>query len=277
MSKIGITFSVYNRLEFTIQCIKSIVENDCKHELLIVVVNNGSTDNTYEVIKKEFPDVVIINNKENMGCAISWNQGLSYCYDQKCDFLVLTQNDIIISKGVLNNSVDFLLNSDENVKIVSPVAINVPFMSNKIIEQNKLNEISEITKEKYKGSRHCNFIIYFGMMFPEVFEKCKFDEKYRKALYEDSDFYRNLAINRIPHATSIDIGLMFHRYNTTQIIANNSSIVENRVYFDKKWEDSIDKVNEGSSFLSGSVTTNITYPHDNFLFLNVEESGLHQW
>ena len=75
MKKIGIAFSIYNKIDFTKNCLSSIYDNMSTNNLFIVIVDNGSTDGSYDIIKDLFPEVFIIKNQTNMGCSFSWNQG----------------------------------------------------------------------------------------------------------------------------------------------------------------------------------------------------------
>lgn len=277
--KIGMTFAAFNNVDLTLRCLRSICDNGSKNDLYIVVVDNGSRDGTQSRIKKEFPDVEVIRNNKNLGCAIAWNQGLEKCLDEKCDFLTLTQNDVIISKGVIDKSVEYLEDNKYGVKLVSPATINVPFVSGKNLKQDELNVISEKAKDEYKGSIHRDFCIYFVTMIPEIFEKFKFDENFKKVLYEDIDFYNTLILNKIPSCSNMDLGLLFHRYSATQIMAHNSSPGSNGAYFNKKWEKNKEQVKKNAKEIIDKLPINIKYPKckRTNLFFDVEEAGMHKW
>ena len=277
--KIGITFAAFNNVDLTLRCLKSIYENGSKNKLFVVVVDNGSNDGTTAKIAERFPDVKVIRNRSNMGCSIAWNQGLNKCMEEKCDFLTLTQNDVIISEGVIDESIKYLEENEYDIKLVSPVTINVPFTSGRDMTQENLNSVAEEAKKRYAGSIHRFFCMYYFTMVPDVFERFKFDENFKRVLYEDSDYYDTLSLNKIASCGNIDLGLLFHRYNATQIIANNSDPWANKIYFEKKWEKDKEEMIKNRDEIIKKLPTNIKYPTCKrmHIFLDVEEEGLHEW
>lgn len=277
--KIGITFAVYNNISLTLKCLDSIYNNGSKNELFVVVVDNGSTDGSAGRIALEFSEVEVIKNNKNLGCSRAWNQGLSRCFEEECDFLTLTQNDVIISEGVIDESVKYLKENEHDIKLVSPFTINVPFTSGKNLTQVELNIIAEKAKNKYGGSIHRFFCMYYFTMFPDVFDRFKFDENFKKVLYEDSDFYDTLSLNKISSCGNMDLGLLFHRYNATQVIVNNSDHVRNKNYFNKKWDKDRDQMVKNREEILRKMPINMEYPtcKKTYVFFDVEEAGLHKW
>lgn len=61
----------------------------------IVVVDNGSSDNSVAVIKKVFPDVKLIVTSKNLGYAGGNNVGIEYALGQGADLVLLLNNDTI--------------------------------------------------------------------------------------------------------------------------------------------------------------------------------------
>ena len=235
MSKIGLTFSVYNNLPFTKKCLDSIQNCDGYDDINICVVNNGSSDGTLEFLELHKGEKFeVINYVDNHGCSVSWNAGLNYLKSIGCEYLVLTQNDVIVSKKVLNFCSDFL-DKNENMSIVSPSVINRKFDYEGVLSQGEINEIAEIICEKYPQDIYQGFKFSFFMMRCSVFEKVQFDENYRTALYEDYDFCKSCILNEFLSCSSPCMGLHYHRYGATQVIVNNEYGPKNGRYYDQKW------------------------------------------
>lgn len=77
--KVSVIVAVYNAEKFIEKCMDSIVSQTLK-EIEIIVMNDGSTDNTKEKLKKyERNERVIIINKENEGSTKSRNKALKMC------------------------------------------------------------------------------------------------------------------------------------------------------------------------------------------------------
>ncbi|MBR1638758.1 MAG: glycosyltransferase [Treponema sp.] len=57
-------------------CLKSIFEHTKDIFFEVIVSDNGSTDGSVEMIKTEFPQVVLIENNVNLGFCVANNRGL---------------------------------------------------------------------------------------------------------------------------------------------------------------------------------------------------------
>lgn len=64
---VSIVIVNYNTCELTQKCIASIYEHTKVNSFEIILVDNHSSDQSVEVLSKEFPQVKIIVNKENVG------------------------------------------------------------------------------------------------------------------------------------------------------------------------------------------------------------------
>jgi len=87
----------YNAMQITLDCIKSIYEKTINIAFEIILVDNGSDDNAQELVKKEFPNVKIIYNKQNKGFAQANNQAIIISSGK---YVLLLNNDTIISATV---------------------------------------------------------------------------------------------------------------------------------------------------------------------------------
>ncbi len=66
----------------------------------IIVVDNGSTDGSQDIIRKEFPDVKLISLPDNTGFTGANNTGIKAATGE---MIVLLNNDCIVEPGWLNN------------------------------------------------------------------------------------------------------------------------------------------------------------------------------
>ncbi|MFA6254554.1 MAG: glycosyltransferase family 2 protein [Patescibacteria group bacterium] len=87
------------------ECLLSIFKHQGKLEFEIIVADNASNDGTVEMIKKEFTQVKLIPNSNNLGFATANNQGILKSQGQ---FILALNPDTKIIKDALQKMVDFM-------------------------------------------------------------------------------------------------------------------------------------------------------------------------
>ena len=73
--ELSIVMAAWNRAELTRQCLASL--QTCKLALEIILIDNGSQDNTVAMVRENFTHVRILLNKRNEGVTAAWRQGLA--------------------------------------------------------------------------------------------------------------------------------------------------------------------------------------------------------
>jgi len=114
---ISIIIPVFNKLEFTKQCLDALYEVTPNHLFELIIVNNASTDGTKEFLNefaKTYPNVKVIHNQENLGFAKACNQGARAA---KGKYLVFLNNDTIPLKDWLEEMLK-IIETEKNVGIV---------------------------------------------------------------------------------------------------------------------------------------------------------------
>lgn len=92
----------YLAIKDTIECVESILNNikTRTHQIDIVIVDNGSPNQSYDVLITNFSQVqniYVLKNEDNLGFAKGNNVGYKYAkYCLKADFIVLLNNDTMI-------------------------------------------------------------------------------------------------------------------------------------------------------------------------------------
>ncbi len=74
--KVFIVLLALNNYADTHECITSLFQSDFP-DLKIVLVDNGSKDKTPEKVRKNFPQVYVIENKQNLGVPAGYNVGFT--------------------------------------------------------------------------------------------------------------------------------------------------------------------------------------------------------
>ena len=105
----------WNGKEDTIECLESLRKLDYPN-YEIIVVDNGSTDGSCEIFKKNYPYVKLIENEKNLGVAEGNNLGI---YQAKGEYILLLNNDIVVDRNLLNELLT-VLESNPEIGIVGP-------------------------------------------------------------------------------------------------------------------------------------------------------------
>lgn len=188
MPLVSVIIPTYNRGELVTKAISSVINQTYKN-LEILVVDDGSTDNTSEILKEiiKAQRNIAYLRKQNGGCASARNKGLE---NARGDFLTFLDSDdqweaFAIEKMVnalLSNSVDIVYSPSIEVFPNGKEVINLPVSANR--------------PEDLAASHFINTNVRNGsfMFTRAALTKTGFlDESLR--FNEDSDFFQRLAIN----------------------------------------------------------------------------------
>jgi GT2 family glycosyltransferase len=100
-AKVAVVILNWNGAEFTIPCIKSVSQSVCSPQW-IIVVDNGSRDNSPTKIKEAVPGIVLVRNEVNLGFTGGCNAGILQAVKIAApDFIWLLNNDTVVDKNCL--------------------------------------------------------------------------------------------------------------------------------------------------------------------------------
>jgi len=102
--KVSIVILNWNQRDMTLACLESLRKISYPN-YEIIIVDNGSTDGSIEAIKKEFPELTVIENGRNLGVAGGRNVGIEYVQQRGTDYLLLLDNDTIVHKDFMTEMV----------------------------------------------------------------------------------------------------------------------------------------------------------------------------
>lgn len=102
----------WNGKEDLPECLDALLQQTLPCE--VVVVENGSTDGSIELLAEKYPQITVLPQKKNLGFAGGVNVGIRYALEHEFPYIALLNNDAIAHRDWLKHLVDAL---EENPKV----------------------------------------------------------------------------------------------------------------------------------------------------------------
>lgn len=94
LPKVSVVILNWNGKPYIKECLDSVLNTDYQN-LEIIVVDNASTDGSQEIIKNEYPQIILFENPKNLGFCNGNNMGIKRASG---DIIVLLNNDTKVDK-----------------------------------------------------------------------------------------------------------------------------------------------------------------------------------
>lgn len=114
-NKIFTIIVTYNAMKWLDRCLNSLRASSIP--TTVVVIDNGSTDNTIASIQTHFPEVVLFPQDKNLGFGQANNIGMRYALEHGASHVLLLNQDAWIEERMLET----LLQFDDNNSLLSPI------------------------------------------------------------------------------------------------------------------------------------------------------------
>lgn len=147
MRKVFVIIVTYKGHQWYERCFTSL--RDSEYPVQTIVIDNASNDGTVEYIREHFPEIHLIESKENLGFGRANNIGLRYALDHGCDYVFLLNQDAWIQP----NSISELVKSHEQFPeygVLSPMHITADKKGLFIeIEDGKIDHANSLLSDCY--------------------------------------------------------------------------------------------------------------------------------
>ena len=187
---VSIIIPVYNNVEYTINCLTSILRNTT-NSYEVIVIDDNSNDETQEILEKKVKNIKIIRNNTNLGFVDSCNKGASLSAGK---YLVFLNNDTIVTE----NWLEPLLNTIEKDN-VGAVGAKLIYPSGILQEAGSIiwkdssgwnyGKYDDPEKPEYNFVREVDYCSGAALIVKrDIFEKIGgFSKEFRPGYYEDTD------------------------------------------------------------------------------------------
>ncbi|MBX4205572.1 glycosyltransferase family 2 protein [Candidatus Microgenomates bacterium] len=235
--KLSIIIVNWNTKDLLRDCIKSIISSKPKISYEIIIVDNGSTDGSIEMIEK-MKNILLLKNNRNLGFAKANNQGMKKA---KGDYIFLLNSDTKIKEDAIDEMYEFaestldagvvgarLLNADGSIQ---PSCFHFPTILN-VIKQYWFGAKGLTDKYFPKGNKPSLVDIVVGAAFlitPRARKNVGLLDEGYFFFFEDFDYCRR--VNRS--------GLKTYYLPTAEIVHYHGSTVRKIVDNNNAWRNLI--------------------------------------
>lgn len=101
----SIVLVCWNNKAYLFPCLESLYGSHLDSSFDVVVVDNGSTDGSQELLREKYPDIKLIENGRNVGLSKASNQGIQATAGK---YVLLLNNDTLVNKAALDSMVAYL-------------------------------------------------------------------------------------------------------------------------------------------------------------------------
>lgn len=238
--KVTVVIPNYNGKKYINDCMDAL-SFQMNETVKVIVVDNGSTDGSVEILKEEYPWARLVELGENTGFCNAVNVGIRL---SETPYVILLNNDTMVKSGFINNLVS-VMEQPGNEKVFS--------VSSKMVDMYR-PEILDDAGDRYSA---------FGWAFArgkgkdaekynvpvQVFAACGGAAIYRRSVFDEIGFfddlhfayledldigyraqifgYRNLyePTAQVLHAGSGSSGSRYNEFKTTHSSANSTYLI----------------------------------------------------
>jgi GT2 family glycosyltransferase len=240
---VSIIIVTWNQAAYTKSCIESIFEHSDYPNLEIIVVDNGSKDNTLDYLKQvqcQRGNFGIIANEQNLGFGRANNIGIRQA---KGEYIILLNNDTVVTKGWITGMIRHL--GQPEIGMVGPVTNNVGNEARIRVYYKDLNEMAFFAERYAARNKGRVFDIsmlamYCVAMRRETVDKVGFlDEQFEIGMFEDNDYCRRIREIGLNIICAADV--FIHHFGSITLgtlpsLEYQRIFEQNRKRFEAKWK-----------------------------------------
>lgn len=186
----------WNGKDDTLECLRSLRSTNYDN-YQIVLVDNGSEDDSVKAVRESFPEVEIVETGKNLGFAGGNNVGMKYAAQKGADYVFLINNDTTVDPNYLTELVA-VGDSDANIGLIGSKIYyhsepdTIWFAGGKTNWLKNKGEhigLNEKDHRQYETQKEVDYLTGCSLLIKkEVIDKIGVLEEDYFLYYEDTDF-----------------------------------------------------------------------------------------
>lgn len=193
---------LWNGSKWIRNCLKSILQ-DPYPNYEVHVIDNASSDNSVEIVEREFPQVRIIKNKKNYGFAKGHNIGIRDALSNNAAYVVLLNQDIVAQPFWLTRLIEVARKNPE-YEALSPITfdydgLNIDPLSIRKLTHNKVFKDVDYPKSDFQDKVYEVPSLFGTALFfkKSIFLKVGLFDPLFFLYHEESDFFQRALYHKI--------------------------------------------------------------------------------
>lgn len=196
--RVYIIIITYNGIKWIQKCLEST------RPYPVIVVDNNSSDGTYNLIETNFPETILLKQNKNLGFGQANNIGISHALKKGAEFVFLLNQDAYLSENCIRHLL-YVYKNNKSYGILSPIHLNGDgtkldenfsnyvnyssnpnFYSDYVLSERKVKELYEVPFVNAAGwliSKDC--LLRVGGFDPIFFHYGEDDNYCQRVLYHN--------------------------------------------------------------------------------------------
>lgn len=180
---------IYNESRFIKKFLETFPEKHLRH---LILVDDGSSDDTAKIVEKNYPEIILLKHKINIGKGKSMETGAIKAIKGKADVLIFMDGDLQHKASDINRFLKAFINHPEidiifGARTIGRTMRLIPFIGNKF-----LTICTNLLFHYFLNDTQCGFRGFRAKVFPKL--------KWKSNGYSvETEMIINAAKNRIPY------------------------------------------------------------------------------
>ena len=174
----------YNTCEITKNCLKSVFEQTTCIEFEVIVSDNGSKDGSIEMIRTDFPQVILIENNANLGFGTANNRALAVA---KGKYVFYLNSDTLLLNNAVKIFFDYWENAGEK-ETLGALGANLLDMDGHIIHSHgTFPQIDSVVADTVRALYGTYKLLALNILLKKRIPLCHSEQRTNKLLGEVDD------------------------------------------------------------------------------------------